>query len=162
MIPPTASADTQMAILILEDNSDRRHAMQVAIADRFAQYPTYFFATAGEFIDYLRRTDEMPLAISLDHDLDLIPIAEGRLIDPGSGRDVADFLATMKPICPVVIHSSNAIAVSGMTTVLEDSGWDVHRVLPDADTAWVGTGWLREMRNAIVAAVSLEHATVMP
>ena len=162
MIQPITSADTQMAILILEDNADRRHAMRDAIADRFAQYPTYFFATAGEFIDYLRRTDKMPLAISLDHDLDLIPIAEGRLIDPGSGRDVADYLATMKPICPIVIHSSNAIAVTGMTMALEESGWDVHRVLPDADTAWVGTRWLREMRNAIVATVSLENVAVLP
>ena len=162
MIQSITIADTQMAIFILEDNSDRRLAMQVAVADRFAQYPTYFFATAGEFIDYLRRTDEMPLAISLDHDLDLIPIAEGRLIDPGSGRDVADYLATQKPICPIVIHSSNAIAVTGMTMALEDSGWDVHRVLPDADTAWIGTRWLREMRNAIVAAVSSEHAAVLP
>lgn len=144
----------RLQIVVLEDNSERRSAMIDDLLDRFAQYDIILFATAVEMLDHLQRYPGRQLAICLDHDLDLIPIQGKRLIDPGTGRDVADYLSTQTPSCPVIIHSSNAIAVSGMTEVLEESGWNVLRVIPDADTQWIHREWFATVRDAVVSSVN--------
>jgi len=144
----------RLQIVVLEDNSERREAMMDCLRDRFARYDIVLFATAVEMIDHLRRHPDLPLVIALDHDLDLVPIAGKRVIDPGTGRDVADYLASQSPNCPVVIHSSNVPAVTGMIQTLEESGWSVSRVIPDADTRWIRQAWITAIRNAIVSAVA--------
>lgn len=136
-------------IMVLEDNSERRRPIDECLADRFAQYRVVMFATAGEFIDHYCRSSTPPLAIRLDHDLELIPITNRKCIDPGSGRDVADFLATQVPAAPVIIHSSNSIAVFGMTEVLREVGWQVHRVIPSSDVDWIYGDWFRTVRIGV-------------
>ena len=64
------------------------------------------------------------VAISLDNDLELIPGPDGRMIDPGSGVEVAEYLATMPAVCPVVIHTTNTNAAESMKSVLATSGSD--------------------------------------
>lgn len=144
----------RMQIVILEDNAERRRLMREAVVDRFPQYDLKFFITAGEAIVHLRENYENLLVIILDHDLDLIPVDGHRLIDPGSGRDVADFLATQPVVCPIVIHSTNAPAVVGMQTVLHDAGWKTYRVIPVGEFKWIPRLWLQTVRNAIVESVS--------
>ena len=90
------------------------------------------------------------IVLSLDHDLDLKPGDEGRWIDPGTGRDLANFLAVHVPSCPVIIHTSNGDAAVGMQMVLHDSGWQTHRVLPMEDTEWIHGPWFRSIRKAII------------
>jgi hypothetical protein len=87
--------------------------------------------------------------IVLDHDLELLPAADGQLVDPGTGRDVADYLAAQAPVCPIVIHTTNAPAGVGMQTVLEEAGWTVTRVVPYGSHEWIGQTWLRAVRDAI-------------
>jgi len=137
-------------ILILEDNAERRHAMQDCLGDRFPQYGALVFESAPPMIEYLSRDDiPEPLLISLDHDLEF---PAGRGGDPGTGRDVADCLAERRPICPVIIHTTNATAAVGMRSVLDESGWSTIRITPyDADR-WIGETWFRAVRNAIVDA----------
>ena len=72
----------------------------------------------------------------------------GEMRDPGTGRDVADFLAQRAPVCPVIIHTSNQMARAGMELALKDSGWNVTRVFPSADLDWIRTEWMREV-NAL-------------
>jgi hypothetical protein len=98
------------------------------------------------------------VAIGLDHDLELLPGSDGKWVDPGTGRDVADCLARMEAGCPIVIHSTNAPAATGMQLVLEASGWDVQRVVPYGDLEWISERWLRALRDAIVGGVSEEEA----
>lgn len=136
--------------VILEDNEDRRRAMLAGLRDRFAQYPVRFFATAAEMMWYLRRHIDDVLVIGLDHDLDMVPVTKSALLDPGTGRDVADYLATQPPTCPVVIHSTNVAAVIGIEQLLRDAGWQTTRVVPYGDLEWIDEVWLRALRDAIV------------
>jgi hypothetical protein len=141
-----------MKIAVLEDNLDRREAMRVCLKDRFSHFDLRFFAIPKEmtrfFDDHLSET----IAISLDHDLDLQPEA-GRLTDPGTGREVADYLAGHHPVCPVILHSTNSLAASGMELVLREAGWQTFRVVPFDDLVWIATDWFRAMRRAIVGPV---------
>jgi hypothetical protein len=143
-----------LEIVILEDAIERREIMAPCLTELCPQYAVKFFHTAGETISYLSENLDRVLVICLDHDLDLIPIDGKRLIDPGSGRDVADFLATRTASCSVVIHSTNGVAVEGMKAVLGDAGWNIHRIVPVGVTGWIRKGWRQTVRHALVDAAS--------
>jgi len=78
--------------------------------------------------------------MSLDHDLPIRRDA-GRSIDCGTGREVADFLASMPPTCPVIVHSSNNQCAPGMYFGLKHAGWTCTRIYPGDDTSWVAHDW---------------------
>jgi len=139
-----------MKIIILEDNEERRAAMRRCLDDRFYQYEARFFDDAAELIDYLRANLNDTLVISLDHDLELKPTPTGEMTDPGTGRDVADYLARTAPVCPVVIHTTNSSAAVGMEMVLQDAHWETRCVLPCDDLEWIPTQWFQSIRRAIV------------
>jgi hypothetical protein len=139
-----------MKIVILEDNADRCAVMRDCLADRLYTFEPHFFAQARDVVAYLTEFADQTIAISLDHDLE--PAVSGGLDvgDPGTGRDVAEFLASRSPFCRVVVHSSNLLAASGMEMVLADAGWTTHRVTPYGDLDWIPERWLPTMRKAIV------------
>lgn len=145
-----------MRVLILEDNRDRRVAMVSRILERFPFLRIEFFDSATAFIDRLAKgTREDIAAIALDHDLELLPDASGRFVDPGTGMDVANWLARLPaPICPVIVHSTNAPASVAMVECLTNKGWKVTRVIPHGDLEWVDEVWLFSMRNALVDEVA--------
>ena len=91
-----------MKILILEDNADRQLAMQRCLRDRFHQYESVFFDDAKEMQAFLEKNLACALIISLDHDLEPSLQHNGQSVDPGTGRDVADYLAQQAPACPVI------------------------------------------------------------
>lgn len=139
-------------ILILEDDAERRRVMGECLSDRFPQYGVRFFVDAPSMIAYLQaETGPEILLISLDHDLE--PTEESRSTDPGTGRDIADCLAARRPMCPVIVHTTNAPAGDGMQLLLEESGWVTIRVVPYDAERWIGETWFRAVRNAIVGSV---------
>jgi hypothetical protein len=137
-------------IVILEDNPERQAAMQLCLQDRFYQFDAVFFQTAVTMQEYCARHLDETILIGLDHDLELQPGPNGRSLDPGTGRDVADFLAGKQPVCPVVIHTSNGPAGDGMEMVLHDAHWQTVRVQPFDDLEWIPASWFRAVRRAIV------------
>jgi hypothetical protein len=140
-------------IVILEDNQDRQAAIRACLADRFYSFDAHFFEDAGEMIGFLNENLGDTLVISLDHDLELKPGPNGRCIDPGTGRQVADFLAGRKATCPVIIATTNSSAAEGMEHLLRDGGWQTRRVLPFADLSWIETDWFFAIRRALVGPV---------
>lgn len=146
-----------MKIVILEDNADRTQAMKACLDDRFPQYETRFFGSATKMVAFLEDHLDQVILISLDHDLELIADQSGSTIDPGTGRAVADYLVHRPPTCPVVIHTTNSSAALGMETILQESGWQTHRVVPYDNMNWIAAEWFRTVRRAIVAS-----ATVSP
>jgi CheY-like chemotaxis protein len=151
-----------MKIVILEDNAERRAVMADCLADRFHQYEARFFADAAEMIAFLETNLTDTIVLSLDHDLELQPTAAGRCLDPGTGRDVADFLARQQPVCPVIIATTNGAAALGMEAVLRDARWQTHRVLPMDDTEWIPREWFRAVRRAIVGSATVERPLERP
>lgn len=148
-----------MKILILEDDARRRDAMRDCLGDRFFQYETLFFDNAAEMCAYLQTHLPSALVISLDHDLELKPQANGKPIDMGTGREVADFLAARTPACPVVIATTNSASGDGMEFLLREANWETHRVQPWGDLDWIPTQWFRAVRNAIVGAARSRTTT---
>lgn len=140
-------------IAILEDNADRQALMRRCLADRFYTFGAHFFDDAAEMIRFLDEHLAETLVISLDHDLEMKTGPDGRPVDPGTAREVADYLACKAPVCPVIIHTTNADAAEGMTMVLRDAGWKTRRVVPFDDMGWIETDWFFAMRRAIVGPV---------
>jgi CheY-like chemotaxis protein len=142
-----------MKIVILEDNRERQAVMRACLADRFSTFDAHFFDDAGEAIRFLDDFLADTLVISLDHDLDLKPGPDGRHIDPGTGQEVADFLAARAPACPVIIATTNSSAAGAMKKVLRGSGWKTRRVVPFDDMHWIETDSFFAIRRALVGPV---------
>jgi hypothetical protein len=145
-----------MKIVILEDNADRQAAMRRCLADRFYTFDAHIFDTATETICFLREHLSETIAIALDHDLEMINDAKGRLLDPGIGREVADYLASQPPVCSVIIHTTNSNAAIGMQMVLNDAGWRTKRVVPFDDMKWIEDDWFFALRRAIVGPIKIK------
>jgi hypothetical protein len=137
-------------IAVLEDNASRRAAMEASLRERFHQYQPQLFVSASSLIGFLQEHLAEVIVVCLDHDLELQPGRDGRLTDPGTGRQVADYLADQPPTCPVVVHSTNSAAAVGMVALLEENGWRVYRVVPYGDIEWIPREWLRTVRRAIL------------
>ncbi len=152
--------DDRGEIVILEDNLDRQAAMLARLQDRFPQYPVWFFHEPQKFIDHVQASLSRTLAISLDHDLDLIPRTDGTLFDPGSGMTVVDWFVAQPPVCPVVIHSTNVPAAKTMKRRLQASGWSARRITPYDDLAWIDADWFDCLRDILVESVNQPSAPV--
>ena len=137
----------EFTILILEDDPARIAAMTAVVRDLLPTARLVFFEDAGQMLAWLsEHLGEVDL-ISLDHDLPIRRDAENRLIDCGTGRQVAEWLAAAPPTCPVIVHSSNEPCAAGMTAVLDEAGWLCRRVYPCDDLAWVHNAWATTVRE---------------
>ncbi len=139
-------------IAILEDNAQRTAAMRQVLAHDLSQYEHLFFDNAPDMIAWLQEhLDEVAL-ISLDHDLGANRQRDGEAFDPGTGRDVADFLASHRSGCKLLIHSNNYPAVLGMRRVLEDRGLKCLCVTPYGGLEWIERVWAARVRKVLSAA----------
>ncbi len=134
---------------ILDDDPDRIAVMEGLLRDQFREYAVCTFDNAPEMIQWLAGHLSALALICLDHDLGPNRMREGASFDPGTGRHVADFLATQSPVCPVIIHSTNGLAVPGMIMALKESGWQCRRVVPDGELSWIPNWWFPEVVEAL-------------
>lgn len=142
-----------MKIVILEDNADRQAVMRRCLADRFYTFDAHFFDDARDAIRFLEQHLPETVLVALDNDLELKPGPDGRCIDPGCGRDVANFLAGRPPTCPVILHTTNSDAAVASQEVLRSAGWKTKRVIPFDDMNWIETDWFFAVRRAIVGPI---------
>lgn len=119
-------------ILILEDNEERISAFERSVARLGNTFRLKFWRDAPSMIAECEAYFPEAVLISLDHDLNPIP---GVTIDPGSGMDVARFLADFLPCCPVLIHSSNTDRAWSMYNELRHNEWSVECISP------IGSDW---------------------
>jgi len=132
-------------ILILEDNEDRIRNFQNAVKSLGENFPTRFWFEAPKMIANLPSVLNQAGLISLDHDLNLQPNVTK---DPGTGLEVAEFLAKQSPICPVLIHSTNYEKAWSMYNELRFAGWQVDRVGPIGD-GWEQCLWLPKVKSML-------------
>ena len=135
-------------VAILEDDGNRIAAMRACLAEILPGIELIFFEHAQEMIAWLGEHLGQVVLLSLDHDLPLRDQG-GEAIDCGTGRQVADFLASLPPTCPVIVHSSNNFFAPGMFFALKDTGWRCSRVYPSDDTAWIATSWADQVRQYV-------------
>ena len=135
-------------VAILDDTDARVVEMRAVVRDVLPRFAVVAFDNVMDFVDWLPGGLGEAVLISLDHDLG--PTREpreagGGRFDPGIGRDAADVMALYPPTCPVIVHSSNSLAVPGMLRVLRESGWPCSAVMPTDDLRWIPTDWKREV-----------------
>jgi hypothetical protein len=129
-------------IAILEDEQRRTEAMRAALRTRLPRAEAVFFDNATDMIAWFKDHLGAVRLICLDHDLGPTSRRGEVIFDPGTGRDVADFLAGRRPCCPVLVHSSNVEAARAMRLLLEEHDWPSERVSPIDDLAWIDVLWL--------------------
>lgn len=123
--------------------------MSDVLRSRFPAHRAEWFLTAPAMIAWLAHHLDECVLICLDHDLEPDAQAAGEAIDPGTGRNVADFLSAQPPRCPVLIHSTNTAAALGMVRVFEEARWHVARFAPFGDLEWVETTWARHVAELL-------------
>jgi CheY-like chemotaxis protein len=137
------------AITLLEDDPVRIAAMTAVLRELLPSARPIFFEDARQMLAWLgAHLGDVDL-ISLDHDLPVRRDAENRLIDCGTGREVADWLGGVPPTCPVIVHSSNEPCAAGMMAVLQEAGWPCRRVYPYGDLAWIHGAWAEAVRELL-------------
>lgn len=134
-------------VAILEDTPGRLTEMRACLREMLPHHQHLFFDNSSEMIAWLAAHLSEVVFISLDHDLPIRQERAGRRIDAGTGRLVADFLATMPPTCPVIVHCSSDDFAQGMLRVLKDAGWPTSRVRPMDDHAWIQSTWAAQVQK---------------
>jgi len=125
--------------LILEDNAERVQRFTAVLRGIERSVGLRCWRDAWRMIGEVSPLLPKARIISLDHDLDP---EEGSVTDPGTGLDVARYLATLSPRCPVIIHTSNSDGATRMMGEFELGGWECHRILPLGED-WIELDWHR-------------------
>src|SRR5687768_14584142 len=99
-------------LLILEDNAERIAGFEAVLAGLGDGWRMQVWRDAPTMLLECADCFDQTTLISLDHDLVPQP---GTTVDPGTGMELANFLAGHLPFCPVIIHSSNT-----------DRSWSMH------------------------------------
>ncbi len=131
-------------ILILEDDEDRVDGFRSAVASLGHEFSVRFWRDAPTMIAESPAWLVEACLISLDHDLQLL----GGETDAGTGLEVAEFLSRHKPICPVILHTSNFDGRLSMHNKLRAGGWTVSTVAP-REVDWIQTAWLPIARRLV-------------
>lgn len=132
-------------VVILDDSVERFESMQHCL-EEYSQWSVQCFDNAPDLINWLSTHLEECCLISLDHDLGSDRYIEREWINPGTGRDVVNFLAGQFPHCPIIIHTSNSVDAIGMEMTLGGSYWTFERVFPHRDLDWIQTDWISTVR----------------
>ncbi len=132
-------------VLILEDDEDRLRAFRSAMGSLGPAFSLHHWCNAPAMIADCPLWLPQASLISLDHDLNRV-VNDG--LDPGTGLDVAVFLARHKPVFPVILHTGNLGGQRWMLRELHAAGWWVEVVLPQG-TDWVQRLWLRSARKLV-------------
>jgi hypothetical protein len=157
-----ARSRPQLRVALLEDDPRRIEALCECLNGGWPGCRIDRFTDAPSMIRWLRENVGAVDIICLDHDLNDFRDADGELEPAGTGREVVDELVKLAPTCPVLIHSSNAPAASGMLFALRDAGWPVRAIAPYDDLAWVEGAWSGEFRALLHARESAVKAPRAP
>ena len=130
-------------ILILEDNDERVAGFQKTSAALGGGFELKIWRDAHSMIAECERYFPTTVLISLDHDLNPQP---GVTEDPGTGVDVTKFLSQCRPVCPVIIHTTNADRAYSMHNELRFADWISERVGP-IGSDWIEKLWLPKARE---------------
>lgn len=124
--------------LVLEDNLERMNLFQETANAFFPTQKLKLWRIARHMIEELPIYLNDATVISLDHDLYCHKNDDP---EPGTGRDVANYLATLSPVCPIIIHSTNTEAAWGMYNELTHAKWQVELIHHLDEPQWIQKRW---------------------
>lgn len=132
-------------IAVLEDDPGRVEVMARWLKDRLWMYEHFFSDDPDTLIGHIRPRLSDVLAVSLDHDLHGRPDGNTEV----TGMIVAEYLTSLPPAFPVLIHSTNARDAARMRAMLERKNWVVRSVVPFDDTNWIGAEWYPTLKRVL-------------
>ena len=132
-------------ILLLDDSEDRLTLMRSVLVKSCPQYDIVCFDNAPDIIKWVKENLSSVVLMSLDHDLGPNRKRDGQTFDPGTGKDVVDYLETQQPVCHVFVHSSNYEGRDRMIFSLETAGWTTTQIRPHDDLEWISDTWRPEI-----------------
>lgn len=158
MLTQYANPSALKKILLLEDNEERIAAFEQAVGKLGGEYKVMVWRDASSMIAGCAAHFTNAALISLDHDLNPRPGCDE---DPGTGLEVAQWLADHLPACPVLIHSSNVDRAYSMQNELRFAQWMVDRSGPlGGDTRWIESLWLPRVRQLLAEFPNTWSATL--
>jgi hypothetical protein len=132
------------AVLILDDKPERQAEFERIAPALGEDLEVLFWDDAHRMRKECERFLSRAALISLEQDLD------GKFGgNPGSGLDVAEFLAEKKPVCPVIVHTSNTDRSFSILNELRFADWNVDRVGPIGDR-WIEKYWSPKAKELLV------------
>jgi hypothetical protein len=132
-------------VMVLEDNEDLARKFERAVAALGSQFKLRLWRDAPTMKAQCGNALAETCLISLDHDL--VPL-NNRSPDPGTGLEVAEFLSRHKPVCPVILHTSNDERRWSMHNEFRFAGWNVE-IVPPVGNDWIQNSWLLKVRALI-------------
>jgi hypothetical protein len=132
-------------LLMLEDDTDRIERFTACMRAIDPSLRLVIWRSARKMVSEVEPFLPSARLISLDHDLEP---QEGDLEDPGDGIDVARFLASRAPVCPVIIHSSNGTRADWMMGEFELARWRCKRVAPIGED-WIEAYWRHVVKRLL-------------
>lgn len=152
----TLEPDSQLEVgaskkfIVLLDNCEQRlEKMRDHLDLHFPQFTPKFFKDAPKLIDWLETHLQNCVLISLDHNLGASITRNGKTFDPGTGRDVVNYLTCKLPQCPVIIHTSRSEAAIGMEITLAEGNWLFERAVHTNDLEWIDTVWITIVKRLL-------------
>jgi hypothetical protein len=138
-----------MLVAALDDDKDRCVEMGRSLAEVVPDAELEFFDSAPDMIAWLARHLDTVALVSLAHDLGPSRFRDGMLFDPGTGRDVTDFLVEMDRQFPVVVHATAGHRTREMIKPLEHAGWPCAQVEPKGNLEWISADWAPRIAELI-------------
>ena len=89
--------------------------------------------------------------ICLDDDLGIRRRRYHKSEPNGNGLEVAAYLATRKPTCPVIIHAADQDTAAEMAKLLDDAGWTTEEVSPSCDPKWIRNEWIPKVQELLAS-----------
>ncbi len=134
-------------LLVLENDLANIEEMRQQLAGAGLKKSVTFIDNSPDCILWLSRNLLRCGLISLDYDLGPFRENDPESFDPGTGRDVAHYLAERAPVCPVVIHTDNFFIRPGIQEILDNGNWRHHSVSPGNGITWIRTEWLPAVKQ---------------
>lgn len=131
--------------MILEDDADRVREFERAVGTLGSHFKLCLWRDAPTMKAKCSELLADTCLISLDHDL--APL-NNRSRDPGTGLEVAEFLSRLKPVCPVIVHTSNHERRWSMHNEFRFAGWNAE-IVPPIGGDWIQNSWLLKARALI-------------
>jgi hypothetical protein len=138
-----------MLVAILDDDKDRCVEMAKSLTQAVPEAELEYFDNAPDMIAWLARHLDNVALVSLTHDLGPSRFRDGMLFDPGTGRDVTDFLVEMERTFPVVVHTPAGSRNRDMLLPLEHAGWPCSRIESKKNIEWIRTGWTPQVAKLL-------------
>lgn len=147
-----------MLVAILDDDKSRWAEMERSLQGAMPQVVPQFFDNAPDTIAWVARHLDDVALVSLAHDLGPSRFRDGMLFDPGTGRDVTDFLLEQERRFPVVVHTTAGSKSRGMVSLLERAGWLCVQIEPKGDLEWIGDEWAPKLVELVGGTLDTDAA----